>query len=306
MSATDRMYPIRRMTSHFGVECLNVDLSEINIAQDERLIDQIKADLIEYRFVLFRRQKLSGQQQVDLSNALGKVESTFYKHPKSPHPDVFRVSNDEEEGCTNVGRSGWHIDGTFQLRPFSYQTMYFPSVVEGGDTYFIPLKELYESFSPEEQDEYNHLWMATGRRQAPVHPLVCLHPFRPNNEPTMIFHCGKPFVKGWFRDIALNCERENSIIYQVNMDYMIPAQVVQRQLTNAIENNVDRLGLKMKWEEGDFMINDNLGLAHFASDGTQVCHKSNGLRILHRTTIVGGNITIPKKTDGRQSFMRSN
>ena len=35
-----------------------------------------------------------------------------YAHAhRSPHPDVFRVSNDEREGCTGVGRTGWHIDG---------------------------------------------------------------------------------------------------------------------------------------------------------------------------------------------------
>ena len=65
--------------------------------------------------------------QVQISQQLGEIESTFYKHPRSPHPDIFRVSNDENEGCTQVGRTGWHIDGTFQQMPFKYQTMHFHS-----------------------------------------------------------------------------------------------------------------------------------------------------------------------------------
>merc|ERR1712061_974174 len=86
---------------------------------------------------------VSGKRQVEISNQLGEIESTFYKHPRSPHPDIFRVSNDEQEGCTFVGRTGWHIDGTFLPMPFKYQTMHFHSVCEGGETWFVPLSDFY-------------------------------------------------------------------------------------------------------------------------------------------------------------------
>lgn len=303
-----RFYNIRPITPHFGVECLDIDLSTVNL-KDERFIKQMKDDLIEHRAILFRKQDLSGQQQVDISNELGSIESTFYKHPKSPHPDIFRVSNVEEEGCTRVGRSGWHSDGTFQFMPFMFQTMYFPSVSIGGDTYFFPLKELYESFSSEEKEFYDQLWMVTGRRQAPIHPLVYQHPFRPNKETTMIFHCGRPFVEGWFQDAALSqtnttddINHNENILNRVNTAKLIPAAKVQKKITEAIESNLDKIGLRMKWEEGDFMISDNLGLAHYASDGTQDSSHVAGLRVLHRTTIVGGVDTIPQKADGRKSF----
>ena len=36
--------------------------------------------------------------EVQLSEALGDIESTFYKHKASPHPDIFCVSNDERKG----------------------------------------------------------------------------------------------------------------------------------------------------------------------------------------------------------------
>lgn len=262
-----------------------VDLS------NKHFIRQLKQDMAEYRVLLFRKQNLSGERQVSISKSLGTVESTFYKHPKSPHPDVFRVSNNEAEGCTSVGRSGWHVDGTFQLRPFMFQTMYFSSVAEGGDTYFIPLKELFESLPQETQHRFNKLWMVTGRRQAPVHPLVYQHPFR--HDTTMLFHCGEPFVRGWFD------EKEDGT---VDTTFMIPAQQIQNELTKIIDTKMDSLGLIMKWEQGDFTINDNLGLAHYASEGTQGDWQEVGLRILHRTTIVGGPETVPQKADGRKSF----
>ena len=57
--------------------------------------------------------------------------SILIQHPRSPDPDIFRVSNDHVEGCTQVGRSGWHIDGTFMRCPFKVQTMHFWSVSKG-------------------------------------------------------------------------------------------------------------------------------------------------------------------------------
>jgi taurine dioxygenase len=50
---------------------------------------------------VFRGQGVvSGERQVAISRWFGELESTFYKHPLSPHPDVFRVSNDPSQGCT--------------------------------------------------------------------------------------------------------------------------------------------------------------------------------------------------------------
>ena len=85
--------------------------------------------------MVFRDQGIiSGDRHVEISKWFGELESTFYKHPASPHPDVFRVSNDEREGCTGVGRTGWHVDGSFQPAPFSYSLYHIHSVPSSGDT----------------------------------------------------------------------------------------------------------------------------------------------------------------------------
>ena len=44
---------------------------------------------------------------------------------------------------------------------------------------------------------------------------------------------------------------------------------MQQEITDAIEAQMHSLVLEMEWEKGDFMINDNLGLAHYAVPGTQ-------------------------------------
>lgn len=65
------------------------------------VIDQIRKDVTQHRILIFKNQgTISGERHVEISRWFGELESTFYKHPKSPHPDVFRVSNDKNEGCT--------------------------------------------------------------------------------------------------------------------------------------------------------------------------------------------------------------
>lgn len=64
------------------------------------VIEQIKKDVISHRLLFFNDQGvINGNRHVEISRWFGQLESTFYKHEKSPHPDVFRVSNDASEGC---------------------------------------------------------------------------------------------------------------------------------------------------------------------------------------------------------------
>eukprot|EP00466_Bigelowiella_natans_P016753 jgi/Bigna1/76871/fgenesh1_pg.44_\ len=121
-------YKLQPISDRFGCYVSGIQLREAAgrcmAVRNDRLMSKIEADLAEHRILLFRGQgKLSAEIQIKISEHFGTVQSTFYKHPKSPHKDIFRVSNDENEGCTRVGRSGWHIDGTFLQRPFAVQIM---------------------------------------------------------------------------------------------------------------------------------------------------------------------------------------
>lgn len=288
----DDFYRCTPILPHFGAVVRGFSLAgEEPLPQG--LVQRIKEDMNTFRVLVFKDQgKLSGARQVQISRQLGEIESTFYKHPKSPHPDIFRVSNDENEGCTNVGRTGWHIDGTFQAKPFKYQTMHFHSVCEGGETWFMPLKEFYELQDDETRVRWDRLWMVTDRRQL-AHPLVYQHPTR--GDTSLMFHCGSPFCAGW----AVDGDAPRPEDRQVS-SFLKPS-VVQSELTERLNEAVDKIGIKMQWEAGDFAINDNLGNAHYAAPGTQNHRATAGLRILHRTTIVGE--VVPTKADGRQSFL---
>lgn len=115
-----------------GVVIRGIDLKE-DVCKEVKA--QILEDVHRHRILVFKDQDIvSAERHVEISQWFGKLASTFYKHPKSPHPDVFRVSNDETEGCTNVGRTGWHIDGSFMEKPFNYALYHMVSIPHTGST----------------------------------------------------------------------------------------------------------------------------------------------------------------------------
>eukprot|EP00933_Yihiella_yeosuensis_P043619 TRINITY_DN384_c2_g1_i1.p1 TRINITY_DN384_c2_g1~~TRINITY_DN384_c2_g1_i1.p1 ORF type:complete len:295 (+),score=34.01 TRINITY_DN384_c2_g1_i1:209-1093(+) len=286
------MYTCTPILPNFGAEIRGFSLDGTEPLSPE-LVKRLKDDMKEYRVLVFKGQgKLSGARQVQISQQLGEVESTFYKHPRSPHPDIFRVSNDETEGCTGVGRTGWHIDGTFQPMPFKYQTMHFHAVCEGGETWFVPLSDFYEMQDAETKARWDRYWMITGRGDGMAHPLVYKHAVR--GDTALMFHCGAPFCAAWGVDDENPSQKDRKV------KEFLPPRVVQDEITQRLDEAVGKIGIKMRWEEGDFAINDNVGNCHYAPPGTQNPRHQAGLRILHRTTIAGE--TVPQKSDGRKSF----
>lgn len=74
-----------------------------------------------------------------------------------------------------MGRTGWHIDGTFQPAPFAYSLYHMVSVPKDGATVFAPLTELIEGLSQRKHAEWERLWMVSDRRSGPIHPLIYRH-----------------------------------------------------------------------------------------------------------------------------------
>lgn len=119
------------------VRGLNLCGSDISKATKEN----IRSLAHEHRLLVFKNQgKVSGPRQVEISRWFGELDGTVFKgdplfaHPKCPHPNVHRISNDPAEGCTNAGRSGWHIDGSFVREPFLYAFLHMYEVPETGAT----------------------------------------------------------------------------------------------------------------------------------------------------------------------------
>ncbi|KAL8583793.1 hypothetical protein ACOMHN_036428 [Nucella lapillus] len=254
-----------------GVEVRGIDLKQ---PVPDNVVAQIKDDVHKHRLLIFKDQGVvSADRHVEISQWFGELESTFYKHPKSPHPDVFRVSNSEEEGCRNVGRTGWHIDGSFMAQPFSFALYHMVSVPRIGNTAFLPLRELLKSLSAESRARWERLWR-TDHHYQHVQPLVYPHPV--TKQPTICFHLG--MTGGFMWDYETDKERST--------DRKETAQILKEMYAEITKDN-NRLVYSHKWEVGDFIISDNLAVGHEATPETQRPVSEVGLRVLHRTTVRG-------------------
>ena len=278
--AIKRPYTIKPL-SKFGVEISGIDLKD---HQPEAVVEAIREDVTQHRLLIFRDQDIvSGQRQVEISRWFGPLESTFYKHPASPDPDVFRVSNDPSQGCTGVGRTGWHVDGSFQRAPFAVAIYHIWSVPSQGDTVFAPLNEIVNKvISDEQRARWERLWMLSDRRVFQPKPLIYTHP--KSGLDTMCFHLGmiSSFVwdKGTDKERLTNSQETAAILDEI--EHVFKVKAPEQGLVYA-----------HKWQPGDFIISDNAALGHEAAETTQMPPSKVGLRIMHRTTI-GGNPP-PKK-----------
>uniref|UniRef100_UPI00358F0BE8 3-((Z)-2-isocyanoethenyl)-1H-indole synthase-like n=1 Tax=Myxine glutinosa TaxID=7769 RepID=UPI00358F0BE8 len=259
-------------TQRLGAIVKGIDLKE---EVPPAIVKQIRDHVTKHRLLIFKDQGVvPAQRQVEISRWFGELESTFYKHPRSPHPDVFRVSNDEREGCRGVGRTGWHIDGSFQRAPFSYSLYHIVNAPRKGATVFAPLTELLQGLSPEKRARWERLWMVSDRRMGVVHPHIYPHPI--TSKATMCFHIGMTECFVW------DYEESNARVTSAEETAEILAEIHEE----FVKDNC-AIQYVHNWETGDFIISDNLAVAHEAHPTTQQPASEVGLRVMHRTTIRG-------------------
>jgi alpha-ketoglutarate-dependent taurine dioxygenase len=269
MSSPYKLIPLK-----LGAEVFGFDLKgQISDA----LKTQIRDDVHKHRILIFRNQgHVEGNKHVEIAKWFGELDSEpFYKHPKSPSYDVFRVSNDGNEGCRGVGRTGWHIDGSFRREPYGYSVYHMAAVPHtGGETRFVGLKEIVERLSPEERERWESYWMISDRRMGLTHPLVYKHPI--TTLPTICFHLG--MTDGFVVKKGSSDERVMSSAEAITLLKDIHSKIVA---------NNEELVYAHKWQEGDFIISDNLAVGHEAAPTSQDDPEKSGLRILHRVTVAG-------------------
>lgn len=256
-----------------GMEVYGIDLKS-DLSPDT--IEQIKRDTLKYRMLILKNQGvISGERHVEISKWFGEIESTFYKHPRSPHPEVFRVSNDKNEGCRNVGRTGWHVDGFFMKAPFDFSIYHMVKVPKVGWTAFIGFKELLDSLTQEQRDRWNRLWLVgMDGKKSVVHPLVYNHP--ETKLPVMNMHLGLIDCFVW----DLHSENQRVTDEEETLALL-------KEIHHEIVKDDERLIYKHNWQEGEFVFSDNRAVGHEATPETQLPVAEVGLRILHRVTIAG-------------------
>lgn len=133
----------RPLTPGFGVEVLNVDLSQMN----EGLAAAIMDALVEHGLLLFRRQSLDDDEIYGVCSALGPVEEpAALKYHSPKYKEINYISNLMDDTARPIGgltnktdqdEGVWHSDQAFRARPATLSTLFcVHNPDEGGQTSF--------------------------------------------------------------------------------------------------------------------------------------------------------------------------
>ena len=144
-----REYNLEQITPTIGAEISNIDLSQ---DLSEEKLDQIYQDLIDYKVIFFRNQKISPKNHIALAKSFGEIEPP---HPVYPHvkdfPEIVLLENDANNPPDT---DEWHTDVTFKSDP-AFASILYSKIIppSGGDTLWCSLSAIYEAL-PDDTKKY--------------------------------------------------------------------------------------------------------------------------------------------------------
>ena len=262
-----------------GAEVIGLDLRTTK--KDSKVLPVLEKVMATRGYLTFRGQGvLSGDEQVAASELFGgkQIHSTHGVHPKAPNRHIFRLSNDREHGILGVGPQ-WHNDGSFERAVFSHVGYHIIRVPEkGGATCFAHQGACHDALTPEEQEVWSRR-VSVNSNSGVVHPLVHEHPI--SGRKSIYLHLG---MTGAVLEMKKGVEKVESLD-----DLRLLDQDEMTQLFNRYNDVLNDAGCSVdhEYSEGDCIIIDNLAIAHRASKQAHTDANTQGLRILHRTTVAG-------------------
>ncbi|KAM3095808.1 TauD/TfdA dioxygenase family protein [Phormidesmis sp. 146-12] len=241
------------VTPFLGAEIAGVDASS-KLALDS--LARLNQALLEHQLLILRDQVLTVEQQIAFSAQFGELER-FSPHPHYVnYPEIFPVSNREEDGYLNVGHY-WHHDGSFMETPTSLSLFYFlKAPLKGGDFLFTNMYLAYETLPEALKQQVEHL--ETIHQNGVVHALVRRHPI--TGRKALYINMG--LTAGI---VGFSHEESVWLIRDLNRHLNRPEFVYRH-----------------KPEIGDLMICDNASVAHFATYAD-----SQHPQLQRRTTVCG-------------------
>jgi len=260
---------------------------------------EIASDLDQFKVVLFRNQASSfanGEMHCRVARSLGKVdEGEIFHNPKSPRNGVYRISNNESEGKWLYQASWWHTDGLVLPEPVRFTSVYMvedasPPDVTFGVTKFVDAHRFFHEQDEATKEQWrNRYWLrdvgsdatySAGKAANRMSPLVYTHPST--------------------RQISISVETpEESAGFAdwVDGQWVVAGPDASKMFIEELQRKLDVAceahGYEHHWQEGDFMIWDNMAVIHKADNDAyltaEMARKRNMpfyQRTLQRVTIL--------------------
>jgi taurine dioxygenase len=260
---------------------------------DEEAFLEIERAFHDNIVVVFRRQTLSSEQQIEFSRRFGELEIHIVKKYLLPgHPEILLISNIRNEQGEHIGLADagftWHSDTSYRRRPSRCSLLYAKEVPQRdgrplGDTVFANAIAAYEAL-PETMkrrlDGLKAIHRYSARRRVDdsprpkltqaqldetpdiAHPIVRTHPF--TGRKSLYITAGECIgIEGMPEDEAVDLIAE------------LDAHCVRPEFL-----------YRHKWQVGDLLMWDNTSSMHLA-----ICdYALPERRLMHRTTVIG---TVP-------------
>lgn len=283
-----------RVTPVIGAEVSGIDLRE---ELDADIVAKLRKKLIKYKVLFFRDQPITDEDHIRFSSYFGGVTPAhpitngreggpveIMENVKSRQRDRKSVFDEVQQQHHRAfararGGRGWHTDITFVTNPsdFSFLRNHV-SPETGGDTLWVNLEALYESFSPAFRERLDGLRAVHGRDDAfrgfpppprddgrPVSPYLSRHPLvrvHPESGKKALF-----LSPGFIKYIEGYSESESEALLTF--------------LKNELAGRVD-LHVRLRWTPGTLAVWDNRATSHW---GPVDAEHFDDERIVRRTTV---------------------
>jgi taurine dioxygenase len=143
---------VTRIGKHLGAEISGIDLSK---PLDDGTFAQVEKAFFDHQVVVFRRQKITPEQQIAFTRRFGTLEQHVRKeHRLEGYPEILIVSNVLDAGGRAIGVEDagrfWHSDLSYKQVPSLLSALYALEVpvkngVVLGDTSFASTGAAYDA-----------------------------------------------------------------------------------------------------------------------------------------------------------------
>jgi taurine dioxygenase len=260
---------------------------------DEEAFREIERAFHDNIVVVFRRQILSSEQQIEFSRRFGELEIHIVKKYLLPgYPEILMISNIRNERGEHIGLADagftWHSDTSYRRRPSRCSLLYAKEVPQRngqplGDTVFANAIAAYEAL-PENMKKrlagLNAIHRYSARRRVAdsprpkltkaqldetpdiAHPIVRTHPY--TGRKSLYVTAGECVGIENMPD-----DEAGHLIAELDAHCVRPEFLYRH-----------------KWQVGDLLMWDNTSSMHLA-----ICdYALPERRLMHRTTVIG---TVP-------------
>jgi taurine dioxygenase len=274
---------IRPLSIHIGAEIDGVDVTR---PLSPEAVQDIRAALVQWKVVFFRKQHLDHQQHIEFARQFGELTPGHVvfggddRYPEIYSVAKHRTANRNQSQALLRPWSGWHADITAAINP-PFASILRGDIVPpyGGDTQWTNLAAAYNALSPtlqgfvdglrgihrfappqttQSSQEYDEL--VRSRTLVSEHPLVRVHPVSGER----VLYVSPSFLKSI---VGLTPQESQKLLE------LLWEHVVRPEFT-----------VRFKWEPGSIAFWDNRSTAHLAP---RDIFDADFDRQFYRVTLVG-------------------